>query len=138
MSEDKASALFARMQDAALEDLLQASDQEILKEAAEDGKDLRGIAAALRERIATEMAQARRSRLVKAREQLDARRGSYRAARVRPPLQQLKQIVTETLRNAPAAGVAFREGQRLTEADWQSMYDDLIDLDLVHPHDDDR
>ncbi len=138
MSEDNARALFARMQDAALEDLLQTSDQDILKEAAEDGVDLDTAAAAFRERMAARMADARRARLMKAHEQLDAKRESRSAARPRPPSQQLKQIVTEALRNAPAAGVAFRAGQRQTEADWESMYDDLVDLGLIQPRDDDR
>ena len=136
MSHDKASELFTRMQDAALEDLLQASDQDILKEAAEDGRDLKGVAAELRERIAMQMAQARRARLVKARQQLDALVRTPSASPSRPPIQQLKQLVIEALRAIPAAGVAFREGQRQTQADWESMYDDLVELGAIQPRDD--
>jgi len=136
MSRDKASELFARMQDAALEDLLRTSDQDILKEAAEDGRDLKGVAAALRERIAAQMAQARRERLIRARKQLDAPKDSHSVPRPRPPFQQLKRLVIDTLRATPAAGVAFREGQRQTEADWESMYDDLVDLGAIQPRDD--
>ena len=138
MSRDKASELFARMQDAALEDLLQTSDQDILKEASEEGRDLKDAAAALRERIAAQMAQARRARLVSARKQLDASKDSRSVPRPRPPFQQLKQLVIDALRATPAAGVAFREGQRQTEADWESMYDDLVDLGAILPRDDGR
>jgi hypothetical protein len=136
MSQRKGSDLFHRMQDAALEDLLQTSDEDILKEALEEGVDLIGATAAFRERIALKMAQARRARLVKAREQLNAAKSSPSTSRVRPPFQRLKQVVIDTLRASPTAAVAFRDGQHQTQADWESMYDDLVELGVIKPSND--
>jgi len=138
MSDDKASELFARMQDAALEDLLRTPDEDLLKEAAEAGRDTKGNAAALRERIAIEMAQVRRTRLVGARERLHIARQIQSTSRSRPSFQELKQRVLSALQGLPEARVAFREGQRQTQADWESMYDDLVELGAIQPSGDER
>lgn len=136
MSQEKANDPLARMQDAALEDLQRMSDDDILKEAIADGEDLKALASELRHSIAARMAVARRSRLVQARKQLNALDQSGASSRSRPPLHLLKEIVMGALRATPAAGVAFREGQRQTEADWESLYDDLVDIGTIKAQDD--
>ena len=138
MTQEKANDLLARMQDAALEDLQRMSDDDILKEAMTDGEDLKALATELRDRISARMALARRNRLVHARAQLNSLDQSRISSRARPPLHLLKQVVMEALRATPAAGVAFREGQRQTEADWESLYDDLVDIGTIKAHDDGR
>jgi hypothetical protein len=132
MNEPNVFDELAALRAAALEDLMVTSDAELRREAAEDGQDAARIAvdvkAALREAAATSL----RKRLVQSRQRIDA--GSpYRAVDiVRPAVDRLKQLVREAFANDPSLGLAFRDGKRQSDADWVSLYDDLVSLGKIN------
>jgi hypothetical protein len=51
------AAILARLQDLAIEDLMQTSDEELLAEAIEDGEDVDALAAEMRERLLRRIAE---------------------------------------------------------------------------------
>lgn len=133
----KAMIEMAALRDALLDDLMQATSDEIEREVVTDGEDLAVEAL----KIKTTMREAA-ARTLRDRTALP-RVGQAHAVvpstmPTRPTLEKMKQLVQELFRTDPKAGLAFREGQKQTDADWQSLYDDLVRMGAIGPREDDE
>lgn len=141
MTHPKNSADFIALRDAALEDLLKLSDAELAAELGSDGIPIIEIARRVGNGMRETAAQAIRlqnSRMpLQSREAVKPMRGS------RPSISEIKKIVTRLFENAQklgveerSLGVAFRDGKKQTDADWETLYDDLVRLKAILPEND--
>ena len=141
MTHSKNSADFIALRDAALEDLLKLSDAELAAELESDGIPITEIARRVGNGMRETAAQAIRlqnSRMpLQSREAVKPMRGS------RPSIGEIKKIVTRLFENAQqlgveerSLGVAFRDGKKQTDADWETLYDDLVRLKAILPEND--
>lgn len=137
MNQPKASAKLALLQDAALDDLLQMSDEELIREAVEDGEDPKALAASLRESVAQKLTAIRRQRLQDAQRKLHSATAKP-AVVSRPPLERIKEIVMSAFQADPTLRLAYRDGKTQSETDWQSLYDDLVAVGSIKPGDSDN
>jgi hypothetical protein len=138
MTTSKARAQMDALRRVALEDLEVTSDAELRAEAIADGENVdvlvTTIAASIREAVAGEL----RQRLVSSRERLTRTTGARVAARVFPAIDQLKALVQRAFEAQPDLAMAFRDGKRQSDADWHTLYEDLIELGAIEPDGDDH
>lgn len=116
-----------------LEDVLNTSDAELRKEAIEDGEDVAAIAADLKSAMRDAAAAALRQRLSQAKARMTAGPASQLGRPLRPPMERLKQLIQEAFASDRSLGLAFRDGKRQSDADWESLYDDLVALGKIRP-----
>lgn len=121
----------------AMEDLMAQSDAQLREEAEEDGEDIEELAGAVRAELRTTAANVLRQRLVDAKLRMN-KSSNYIKATKYPTLETLKLRIQSAFDSQPALGLAFREGKKQSEADWQSLYDDLIELGAIAPDEDGR
>lgn len=133
MNQSKARKEIAALRDAALEDLAMTTDSQLRKEALESGENMGAIAAHVRSVMRDAAASVHRRRLTHARERMGAQVRSQIAQVTRPALDRIKQIVQGVFAEDPALGVAYRDGKTQSDADWLSLYDDLVALGAIKP-----
>jgi hypothetical protein len=117
----------------AMEDILNTSDAELRKEAVEDGEDVAAIAVNLKSAMRDTAAAALRQRLSEAKARMTVRPVPKPGPQVRPPLERLKQLIQEAFASDRSLGLAFRDGKQQSDADWESLYDDLVALGKIDP-----
>jgi hypothetical protein len=130
--KDVAAKRMAALADAVVEDVLAATDEQILAESAEDGIDPAAVATRLRSAALAKLREAKRARLGKARE-------NYQLAVQRPPpasrpsLDEMRRRAMELIRGGAGGNLAlaFRNGKELTDADLESLWDDFQELGLL-------
>lgn len=136
MKKSKVCADLVALQQLALEDLDASRDADLRTELAADGVDMdvlgMSVRASVQEAVACEM----RQRLRVARERLAQHASAPARPRVLPAISQLKALVQQAFDTEPALGLAFREGKRQSDSDWQSLYEDLIELGAIVPEGD--
>jgi hypothetical protein len=133
MTEPNHRAELAALRVVALEDILSTSDAELRKEAVDDGEDVSAIATDLKVAMREAAAAALRQRLSQAKARMTARTAADLGRPVRPPMERLKQLIQEAFASDRSLGLAFREGKRQSDADWESLYDDLVALGKIQP-----
>lgn len=133
MIEPNHRAELAALRVVALEDILSTSDAELRKEAVDDGEDVAAIATDLKAEMREAAAAALRQRLSQAKARMTARPAADLGRPVRPPMERLKQLIQEAFASDRSLGLAFREGKRQSDADWESLYDDLVALGKIQP-----
>ena len=133
MTEPNHRAELAALRVVALEDILNTSDAELRKEAVDDGEDVAAVAADLKAAMREAAAAALRQRLSEAKARMTARPAAELGRPVRPPMERLKQLIQEAFASDRSLGLAFREGKRQSDADWESLYDDLVALGKIQP-----
>lgn len=126
-------AELAALRVVALEDILNTSDAELRREAVEDGEDVSAIAANLRSTMRDAAAAALRQRLSEAKTRMNVRPVQKPGQPARPRLERLKQLIQEAFAGDRSLGLAFRDGKRQSDADWESLYDDLVALGKINP-----
>jgi hypothetical protein len=122
--------------DAAFEDLDAASDEQLLRELQEDGLDPQVVAQEMKVAMHEAVAAALRQRMVLARSAARVSAEKEGAAKSRPALDALKKIVQSVLGSNPEVGLAFREAKRQTDADYITLYDDLVATGAIKRDDD--
>lgn len=132
MTASRTGKELATLRSAALEDLLSLSDEQLLQESVEEGLDANALAFEIKSELRNSAAAAARTRLLEAKERM-RHPVETRISRNRPPLQQIKQMIQEAFQSNANLGLAFRDGKRQTESDWQSLYDDLIKVGAIKP-----
>lgn len=138
MSHTKSRTELAALRRAALEDLMLQTDDELRKEAAEEGLNLSALAQVMRIAMHESAAAVLRERLQAARDlNMEPQESSQRKL-PRPPIAAMKAMIQELFKTDRSLGLAFREGKSQTEADWISLYDDLVSIGVIQPHDDRR
>lgn len=123
----------AALRDVALEDLMATSDAQLRQEAMEDGEDIDAIATCIKATMRETAASTLRLRLSQAKAQSNAKLMAQKASSALPTLEQIKQIVQNLFQTDPSLGLAFRSGKKQTDADWLSLYDDLVVMGAIKP-----
>lgn len=115
------------------EDLLAMSDEELLKEAIEEGVDPAAIAFELRSSALARINQAKRERLAAARRGYEASIKESQIAKARPSLDEIKHQIQALIRGGASNGLslAFRKGEAMSDADWESLWDDMVESGLI-------
>jgi hypothetical protein len=135
MSPNKTIREIVSLRDAAIEDLLSLSDEELRAEAKQDGEDIEAIASETKRLMREAAATTLRMRMTtgKVKPGLPA---MLRRPMIRPSLERMKQLVEHVFATNPSAGLAFRQGKKQSDADWQTLYDDYVALGAINPEDD--
>lgn len=131
MIQNKTIKEIVALREAAIEDLLAMSDAELRAEAQEDGENLDAIVSETRNALRDAAAAALRLRMNKTKSYFSHALSQQRLPAKRPSLDQIKRLVLQLFDNEPAVGLAFREGKRQSESDWQSLYDDLVSMGAI-------
>lgn len=135
MKKAKAAEKLQKLREAALDDLMSLSDDELRQEMLEDGENIQAVEQRMRAAVEDGLATARRRRLEGARTKIRANTSNRILPASRPPAARLKELVMGALMGRPDLKLAFREGKKQTEEDLQSLYDDLIALGAIEPED---
>lgn len=115
------------------EDILAASDEEILSEAREDGIDPTTKASELRVMALAKIKQAKRERLALDRQGYEKAKQAPQQSKARPPLEEIKRLVQGLIQSGASTGLslAFRKGQSLSDSDWEGLWDDMVEKGLI-------
>jgi hypothetical protein len=115
------------------EDLLAMSDEELLKEAIEEGIDPAAKASALRSSALAKINQAKREKLAEARRGYEASLRESPTTMARPSLNEIKRQIQDLIRGGASNGLslAFRKGEAMSDADWESLWDDMVESGLI-------
>lgn len=125
------------LQESALEELFALPDEALIQEVSEDGADPKVQADGLRASIMETLAKVRRERLDQARSRLRSVQATRKAAaKSRPSIERMKQLIEDLFARDASFGLAYRDGKQQSEADWQSLWDDLVDMGAIREDDD--
>lgn len=108
----------------ALEDLEAASDEDIRAELAAEGIDPDQLAASIAVSLDDVLAASLRQHAAAARVAMQERAASKKA--LRPTLDQIKERIAQAFAAEPQLATAFREGSHQSDADLETLYDDLV------------
>jgi len=136
MSTSKIIAEIAALRAAALDDLMVTTDAELHQEALEDGEDLDSVAAQVKFAMRETAAGVLRQRMLQAKTRMRPSAAVRPVPAIRPSIDRIKQIVEGLFQSDRSLGLAFRDGKRQSESDWQSLYDDLVTMGAINPNDD--
>jgi len=136
MSTSKIIAEIAALRAAALDDLMATTDAELHQEALEDGEDLDSVAAQVKFAMRETAAGVLRQRMFQAKTRMRPSAAVRPVPAMRPSIDRIKQIVEGLFQSDRSLGLAFRDGKRQSESDWQSLYDDLVTMGAINPNDD--
>lgn len=137
MTQSKNSAEITALRTLALKDLNATSDEELRKELIDDGVDIRELSVQVRTKMHEVSAAALRARTALARERMRSAPNPGRlTVAIRPAIERMKQMVQDVFQREPELAVAFRDGKRQSDADIQSLYDDLVSIGAIKPEDD--
>lgn len=117
----------------ALDDLANTSDEEIRNEYREAGQDMAAVAKQTHDKLRDVVAAGMRTRLASAKAAVKASTASQPVKRVRPVMDQLKEILAEAFLREPKVAMAFRDGKKQTDEDLATVYDDLIRMGIIKP-----
>lgn len=123
------------LRDLAMEDLMAQSDAQLREEAAEDGEDVDALATAARTALRLAVGNLLRQKLVDAKQRMMSAAKPRKVTKY-PTLEALKRRIQGVFDSQPELGLAFREGKKQSEADWQSLFDDLVELGAIVPDED--
>lgn len=131
MTQGRAKRELTALRDAALEELLQLSDTELLEEVAAEGLNVSEIADGIRSSMRAASASFMRQHLAGTKMVVEKR--TPRVALPQLPIVQLKELVQRAFQADPLLGMAFRGGKIQTDEDWVSLYEDLVALGAIKP-----
>lgn len=118
----------------ALKDLDASSDDELRAEIVAEGNDPKEVTRSLAIELDAIVAVSMRERAAAAKSRVVAMPA---APKRRPPLARMKELIEHAFRIDANLATAFREGTRQSDADLQSLYDDLVELGKIDPEGDD-
>jgi len=137
--KDGARLALARLENALVEDILAASDDEIAAEIVEVHGDPKKVAAATRAVFEKALAGMGKARLAAARAAVDASRRRPATVVALDPAaarRRLDKLMATDPEVASKLTLAARKGSSPSDADVRSMLEDLEELGIVLPHDD--
>ena len=120
----------------ALKDLEAASDEDIRAEFAADRNDPDQLAASIAASLDEVLASSLRQQAAAAKVAMQARTALKRS--VRPTLERIKERIALAFAAEPQLATAFRDGSRQSNADLETLYDDLVLMGKITDVDDDR
>jgi DNA anti-recombination protein RmuC len=130
--KDVAGTQMAAIAEMIMNDVLATSDEAILAEAVEDGLDPAAKASELRSSALARIRQAKRERLTRARESYE-KKSQVLTASTRPPLTEIKRRIQRAIQDGVAnrLSLAFRNGQTLSDSDWEGLWDDMEEMGIL-------
>lgn len=108
----------------ALEDLESASDEDIRAELAAEGIDPDQLAASIAVILDDVLAASLRQHAAAAKMAMQERATPKKSQR--PTLDRIKERIAQAFAAEPQLATAFREGSRQSDADLETLYDDLV------------
>jgi hypothetical protein len=131
MNVSKARAEMIALREAALSDLLATSDSQLRQEAIDDGEDVDKVAIQMQVVMRDAAAKVLRQRLAEAKARMRPGVDQRVIPSVRPNVETIKQMVQGLFQSDPSLSLAFRDGKTQTDADWISLYDDLVAMGTI-------
>lgn len=135
MNSSKTQTELAALRNAALEDLMATTDEQLQQDAIDEGADLDAVAVLVGAVMQGAASDALRHRMVLAKVRMQSRLNTPDIPTARPPMERIKQIVQEIFQADQSLGLAFREGKKQTDDDWLSLYDDLVAMGAIKSDD---
>lgn len=120
----------------ALKDLAATSDEDIRDELAMEGIDPDQLAASIALGLDEVLAASRRQQAVAAKVAMQERIAPQKS--LRPTLDRIKERIAQAFAAEPQLATAFREGTRQSDADLETLYDDLVLMGKIPAADDGR
>jgi hypothetical protein len=120
----------------ALKDLEAASDEDIRAELAAEGIDPDQLAARIAVSLDEVLAASLRQQATAAKVIMQGRTASKKSLRL--TLDQIKERIAQAFAAEPQLATAFREGSRQSDADLETLYDDLVLMGKIPDADDGR
>ncbi len=117
------------MQALAGQDLEQVDDERIRREFIEDGRDPDVEARLMAEKLDAVVAQFMRDRAAAAKALRAAT--AHPVPRPRPTLARMEALIQVAFDKEPQLAAAFRGGERQTDQDIRSLYDDLVSMGKI-------
>jgi len=137
MKQRSTKLKLSALQESALEELFALPDEALIQEVSEDGADPKVQAEALRASIMETLAKVRRGRLDQARSRLQSVQATQKAAaKARPSIERMKQVIQDLFARDASLSLAYRDGKQQSEADWESLWDDLVHMGAIREDDD--
>ncbi|WP_395344919.1 hypothetical protein [Variovorax sp. UC122_21] len=121
------------IQNLAGEDLDGTSDVQIRGEFIEDGFDPDAEASRIAASIDGVVAAFMRAHTASAKREATSRRSLI--PMVRPTLEKIRALIERACASEPALAASYRKGSKQSEADLETMYDDLVALGKIDPSD---
>ncbi len=118
----------------ALKDLAAASDEDIRDELAMEGIDPDQLAASIALGLDEVLAASRRQHALAAKVAMQERMAPKKS--LRPTLDRIKERIAQAFAAEPQLATAFREGTRQSDADLETLYDDLVLMGKISDADD--
>lgn len=119
----------------ALKDLEAASDEDIRAELAAEGIDPDQLAASIAVSLDDVLAASLRQQAAAAKVAMQIRTPPKKS--LRPTLDRIKERIAQAFAADPQLATAFREGSRQSNADLETLYDDLVLMGKIPDADDD-
>jgi phage shock protein A len=120
----------------ALKDLDAASDEDIRAEFAAEGIDPDQLAASIAVSLDAVLAASLRQQAAAAKVAMHVRSSPKKS--LRPTLERIKERIAQAFALEPQLATAFRNGSRQSDADLETLYDDLVLMGKITDADDDR
>jgi hypothetical protein len=118
----------------ALEDLEAASDEDIRAGLAAEGIDPDQLAASIAVSLDDVLAASLRQHAAAARVAMQERAAPKKS--LRPTLDRIKERIAQAFAVEPQLATAFREGSHQSDADLETLYDDLVLMGKIPDADD--
>ncbi|MBI5450140.1 MAG: hypothetical protein HY940_02170 [Gammaproteobacteria bacterium] len=120
------------------QDILNLSDEEILAEITteEASASASAQAQAIRSSALNILTNARRNNLLAARSGYESSSSRHQTPANRPPTTEIRRRIENLFAARSDLSLAFRNGARQSDADWESLWDDLNEMGLLDDSDD--
>jgi hypothetical protein len=120
----------------ALKDLEATSDEDLRAEFAAEGIDPDQLAASIALSLDDVLAASLRQQAAAAKVAMQAQPAPKKS--LRPTLDRIKERIAQAFAAEPQLATAFREGSRQSDADLETLYDDLVLMGKIPDADDGR
>jgi hypothetical protein len=120
----------------ALKDLDAASDEDIRSDFAAEGIDPNQLAASIALSLDDVLAASLRQHAAATKVAMRERAAPKKS--LRPTLDRIKECIAQAFAAEPQLATAFREGSRHSDADLETLYDDLVLMGKIPDADDGR
>jgi hypothetical protein len=126
---------FRVLREAVADEILSMTDEEVLKDTRDTGVDPEEIASIMRSKIFDTIANVRKQKLKNIRETLNSvptQTQNNKQPTMSFGLEEKKRKIMELIAKPNNDfSLAFRNGERQSESDWESLWDDMVEMGLI-------
>jgi len=132
MNDNRKTKLPISVADAFAEDILDLSDDEVMREAQEKYRDVELEISNTRNVINSAVMKSRKSKLAAAREHLDSNRNQNHPTNILSlSIGDKRKLITQAKQSVDSLTLAARNEEEMTESDADGLLQDLIDLGVI-------